>query len=74
MIFQFILFIIITFSANAAESKEHYKIEEINDSEYIGEVYNIEKPIVYIKNISKCNDLTKEILACGKSLFGFGQL
>lgn len=61
-------FIIINFNSNVF-AKDHYKIEEIKDSKYIGKVYYIEKPIVYIKNLSKCNNLTKNIALNTSCLF-----
>ena len=58
MIIKYIFFLIIGFNSNVF-AKNHYKIEEIKDSKYIGKVYYIEKPIVYIKKLSNCNDLEK---------------
>ena len=69
MIFKYIFFLmIINFNLNVF-AKDHYKIEEIKDSKYIGKVYLIEKPIVYIKNLSKCNKLTKNIALNTSCLF-----
>lgn len=44
-----------------AHSSEHYSIENIKDSENIGKVYKISKPVVYIEGLSHCNDLSKNI-------------
>ena len=65
----FFLIIIISFTSNAFAKKEHYKIEEIKNSKYIGKVYYVEKPIVYIKNLSECNNLTKNIALNTSCLF-----
>lgn len=49
--------------------KEHYKVEEIKDSSEIGKVYYIEKPLIYIKNLSKCNKVSKNIALNTSCLF-----
>jgi len=49
--------------------KDHYTIKEVKKSEYIGKVYNINKPVVYIDKLSKCNTLSKYIALNTSCLF-----
>jgi hypothetical protein len=69
MILKYIFFFIIINFNSSVIAKDHYKIEEIKNSKYIGEVYYIEKPVVYIKKLSKCNNSTKNIALNTSCLF-----
>lgn len=42
-------------------AKDHYKITEIKDSDYVGSVYTVSKPLAYIENLSHCNKVEKYV-------------
>jgi hypothetical protein len=43
------------------ESKEHYKIEEVENSKHVGKIFNLKKPVAYVDGLSKCSKLKKQI-------------
>lgn len=62
MFLKIVLFISIFFSFGSySNEKKTYTIKKVENSEYIGKVYTIEKPLLYIDKLSKCNNVDKYI-------------
>lgn len=69
MFLKYILIISTFLLSSQSESKDHYTVEKVKDSKYVGNVYKIEKPVVYIENLSQCNYLDKYVALNTSCLF-----